>query len=353
LIFVVIQLMALSITRPLSELQGAINDIQLTKDLTKRIELKQKNEIGEIADAFNIMLNGFQDIIQSVVISVFQLKQSAENLRIASNNVEVSSTKQSDAALSMAAESEQMLSGIESIASNAKQTHAIAVRSDELSSEGENAVNLAAEEMTKIAESVKISSVSINQLGFESQQISAIVKAIREIADQTNLLALNAAIEAARAGEQGRGFAVVADEVRKLAERTSKSTLEIATMIEKILAETGQAVTSMQEGAQRVTEGVNMAHKAGKSMTNIRDGAQEVIISVSEISNALAEQEISGRHVAEGVEKVAQMATENCSSVKEIVVTSEHLLALAGSLQNVINQFKTSSSSKGSDLELF
>ena len=105
LIFVVIQLMALSITRPLSELQGAINDIQLTKDLTKRIELKQKNEIGEIADAFNIMLNGFQDIIQSVVISVFQLKQSAENLRIASNNVEVSSTKQSDAALSMAAES--------------------------------------------------------------------------------------------------------------------------------------------------------------------------------------------------------------------------------------------------------
>jgi methyl-accepting chemotaxis protein len=148
----------------LSELQGAINDIQLTKDLTKRIELKQKNEIGEIADAFNIMLNGFQDIIQSVVISVFQLKQSAENLRIASNNVEVSSTKQSDAALSMAAESEQMLSGIESIASNAKQTHAIAVRSDELSSEGENAVNLAAEEMTKIAESVKISSVSINQL---------------------------------------------------------------------------------------------------------------------------------------------------------------------------------------------
>ena len=240
----------------------------------------------------------------------------------------------------MAAATEEMLVSIQNVAENSGHAYAMASQSGETSNEGEQTVRQAADEMLRIADAVQLSSESITLLGEESKQISDIANVIKEIADQTNLLALNAAIEAARAGEQGRGFAVVADEVRKLAERTSQSTIEIAKMIQKIQTETKAAVTGMQEGTARVKGGVEKAEEAGKSMADIRNGAQQVIVAVSEINNALNEQTNAGAQIAKGVEKIAQMADENCTAVAEIANTSERLARLADSLQTQIDQFK-------------
>jgi len=339
-VFVLLQYIIRSITYPLSDIRNAIKQIQTTKDLSQRVQVVRNDEIGEIGNSFNQMVESFQKIIHQVIIGVHEVQKSSEHLHESSDRVSVSSKSQSDAAASMAASTEQMLVSIEHVAENSRHTRSIAQQSGELSDQGEQTVNQAAAEMTKIADAVNLSSLSINQLGEESRHISNIVKTIKEIADQTNLLALNAAIEAARAGEQGRGFAVVADEVRKLAERTSKSTLEISNMIDKIQAETSEAVAGMLEGTERVKGGVEMAHLAGKSMSNIRDGAQQVITAINEISTALGEQSSAGGLVAQGVERIAQMADENSSSVEEIAVTAERLAHLANSLQEAVDQFK-------------
>ena len=339
-VFVILEIIIRSITIPLSDIQNAIRKIQTSKDLSQRVALVRHDEIGEIGHSFNQMVESFQKIIQQVTTGVDEVRKSSQHLFESSHKVLISSNSQSDAASSMSASTEQMMVSIEQVAENSRHTYTIANHSGELSSEGEKAVILASEEMTKIAKSVNVSSEAINQLGEKSKQISDIVKTIKEIADQTNLLALNAAIEAARAGEQGRGFAVVADEVRKLAERTTKSTLEISTMIENILFETSEAVAGMREGTERVKVGVTMAQDAGKSMSSIRDGSQQVRVAVNEISMALGEQSSAGEDVAKGVEKIAQMADENCSAVADIASTAQRLAQMGELLQQEIMQFK-------------
>jgi methyl-accepting chemotaxis protein len=233
-----------------------------------------------------------------------------------------------------------MTASIDQISEHARTAQQVSVESGSLSEQGGRIVDDTAREMECIADTVNESARIIEQLGKHSESISAIVNVIKEIADQTNLLALNAAIEAARAGEQGRGFAVVADEVRKLAERTTKSTTEISDMIGAIQQGTKGAVDSMKSGVTRVAEGVTLSRRAGESIAKIQQGTQEVRQSVGDISNAMSEQSLASNEIARGVEHIAQMAERNSVDVRTTADTVLRLEQMASTLQTEVKRFR-------------
>ena len=185
------------------------------------------------------------------------------------------------------------------------------------------------------------SSSNVQNLTQRAAQIGSIVQLIKEIAEQTNLLALNAAIEAARAGEQGRGFAVVADEVRKLAERTSNSTQEITAMIEKIQGGTRLAIQSMEAGVVRVGEGAALAERAGEAINQIKDGVGQVVSAVNEISESLKAQSASNSENAHKVESIARLSEENSNAFRETAKTVQYIDDLARNLGNLVGRFRT------------
>ena len=194
--------------------------------------------------------------------------------------------------------------------------------------------------MNKIAEVVKQSAETVQALGKSSDQIGEIVQVIDDIADQTNLLALNAAIEAARAGEQGRGFAVVADEVRKLAERTTKATKEIATMIKQIQKDTYDAVESMNEGTKQVEAGKLLAEKAGSSLDEIIVGAERVVDIVTQVAAASEEQSSAAEQISKNIESISSVTQQSASGIQQIAHASEDLNRLTLNLQELVAQFK-------------
>ncbi|WP_437269831.1 methyl-accepting chemotaxis protein [Stutzerimonas balearica] len=309
-------------------------------DLTARIELDTRDELRQVAASFNEMAAAMRGLIGSIRDNSDHVADSARSLVTASGQIHVATQCQSDAASSMAAAVEQMTVGIEHIARNAGEADSLAHRSGELSRQGGEIVAAVVEEIRQIAASVSESAHTVAELGERSGQISAIVQVIGDIAAQTNLLALNAAIEAARAGEQGRGFAVVADEVRKLAERTARSTREIGEMVAAIQQGTSGAVQGMEQGVTRVNEGVVRAQRAGEAMHGIREAANQVQGTVAEISHALREQSAASAEIAQKVSMIAQMAEENGSAVGSNHQTASRLSDLAGTLLDNVSRFK-------------
>ncbi len=289
--------------------------------------------------AMRAMQIKLREVIREVSTNANAIVASANHLAHAAQVVLTGSQQQNDAATSVAQAVEQMTASIDQISSNADQSEKIAKQSGIISDQGGTVVADAVEEMNKIAGSVSHSSGIIRELGMSSQKISEIVNVIKEIADQTNLLALNAAIEAARAGEQGRGFAVVADEVRKLAERTSTATKEISGMITEIQSNASNAVASMEQGTIRVGEGVEKAQRAGASMAQIKQGTEQVVSTVGDITNALREQSQAVNSVAREVEKIASMVNENTLAVDDLAKTSDELNHLAEALHESIKHF--------------
>ena len=309
-------------------------------DLSARISLASRDELQQVAASFNEIVGAFSGLIRNVQQSVNQLSDAARSMADASGQISQSTLLQSEAASSMAAAIEQMTVGVDHISKNAEDAHALSSQSGEVSARGGVIVGTVVNGIEQIAGTVRQSAGLIEELGHHSEQISAIVNVIKEIADQTNLLALNAAIEAARAGEAGRGFAVVADEVRKLAERTAKSTHEITAMIDAIQGGTRKAVSSMEEGVGRVDQGVDLARQAGEAMAQIQTGAQQVVEMVRDISGSLREQSAASTEIAQNVERIAQMAEENTGAVSENAATAERLEHLAEALQAEINRFR-------------
>ena len=239
----------------------------------------------------------------------------------------------------MAAAVEQVTVSISHVAKSAASAHSLAEETGSLSTDGKSLIQNTISEINKIADSVSRSSDVIQTQGEQSDKIFSIIAVIRDIADQTNLLALNAAIEAARAGEQGRGFAVVADEVRKLAERTAISTEEITSIIETVQRGTQSAVQTMEEGRSQVGAGVQMAAKTGDSMGRVQVATHQVIDVVEDISNALREQSSASAQIAQNVEKIAQMTKENNTAITQVSLSADHLEQLSMVLKTAVGHF--------------
>lgn len=293
----------------------------------------------ELPRAFDRMQSSLREMVHEIAGAARQLVQSVALITGSSQQLSGAVTEQSNAASSMAATIEELSVSISHVSESAQEAHRLASQSGQQSADGGDVIQATLAAMNGIAETVQKSSDQIGQLGQHSEQITSIVKVIQDIADQTNLLALNAAIEAARAGEQGRGFAVVADEVRGLAQRTGKSTQEIASMIDKIQAGIRDTVGNMKIGVERVNHGVDQADQAGQAIVAIRHGSSQVVQVVDQISFALREQNAASHDVARSVETTAQMAARNRTDIQDILLANESLAALATQLERQVARF--------------
>ena len=294
----------------------------------------------ELPKAFDRMQKRLREMIQQISEAANQLVLSVQQISGASEQLSGAIQEQSTSASMMAATIEELTVSIHHVSENADEAHQLASRSGEQSKDGARVIENTLSSMNGIARTVQHSSTQVAGLGQHSEQISSIISVIQGIADQTNLLALNAAIEAARAGEQGRGFAVVADEVRQLAQNTGKSTKEIAIMIEKIQAGVRETVESMRGGVLEVSQGVKTAGTAGAAIVEIRESSEKVLQVVDQISFALREQTMASQDVARNVERSAQMAEMNNVSVQELLKTSGGLKKLATILQKEVSKFQ-------------
>jgi methyl-accepting chemotaxis protein len=235
---------------------------------------------------------------------------------------------------------EQVTVSINHVADSTREALGIAKHAGELSAEGGEVIDRAVGEMKRIAESVRAVADSIANLDQQSERISSIVQTIKDVADQTNLLALNAAIEAARAGEAGRGFAVVADEVRKLAERTTQATGEIGGMIGGIQSSAQTAVVAMRDAVSQVDRGTGLAEEAGSAIVSIRSATSEVTGVMNDISAAISEQGVASTSIAQQVERVAQAAEENSAAARESSAAAEELRRLASAMSGQMARFR-------------
>ncbi|MCK6412828.1 MAG: methyl-accepting chemotaxis protein [Azonexus sp.] len=308
-------------------------------DLTGSIPVRNGDK-GSLMVSTQRMQNNLRRMLADLRDNADGVASAAQEMASASSQVAVATSRQSEAASSMAAAVEEMTVSISQVSDSAREAHGVTSQTGGLSQEGSRAIEDTVAEMQRISTTVDAASRNIREMGEHSERISSIVGVIKDVADQTNLLALNAAIEAARAGEQGRGFAVVADEVRKLAERTAKATTEISEMIVAVQGSVHQAVATMEQTVSRVEDGVSLARRTSESIVAINEGAQRVLGTVSDISDALREQSVASNDIATNVENIAQMSEENSSAIRSAADTAAHLEKLAADTRSAIATFR-------------
>jgi len=329
-----------SIMGPLQVASRIAADIAQGNLSTPIDEPRRQDEASRLISNLATMQRDLRSMIEVVRSNAHGVNDMSEQLSGGCHQVAGSSQQQSEAAGTMAAAASEMTSSIEEITRHAEHALNMANQAEALAKNGGRVIHQVVRDMDDIARSARHSAQVIRTLDKESEAIFSIIQVIKGIADQTNLLALNAAIEAARAGEQGRGFAVVADEVRGLAGRTSASTQEIADMVLRIQSSTREAVNSMEAGVAQVDKGMAVTAEVERAISEILEATLSTRQLVNDISRTIGEQSLASNEIAHQVEMIATMSAGNNRVIGETATSTDQLSSLAGQLSQSVDRFR-------------
>ncbi len=309
-------------------------------NLSHDVPVITNDEIGVMAQNFNKMINGLRKVAGEINTATSSVASSSEELSVTSDDMHKRAEQLSGQIEQVVTAMTEVSQTVMDMAKNATHAADASKSASATAIKGKQIVDMTAEDMIRIARTVQEAATTIEELGRSSAQIGEIVAVINGIADQTNLLALNAAIEAARAGEQGRGFAVVADEVRKLAERTAQATKDITERIQSIQQAAGESVDAMKKGSNEVDKGVGLAKEASASMDTIVEASTNAMDMVQRIAAATEQQSAASDEVTQTMESISGFARESSASTEQIKVSAEALARLAAGLQETAAWFK-------------
>ena len=330
-----------SIVRPIRDMQAAVEDLaQGEGDLTHKIDLGRKDELGRLGDDLNLFVTKLHDMVKMVVNDSMQVVMGSNKVQVMAEKIGKEAEDLTLQSTAVSTASEEMSATACDIARNCLEASEGGSAATSAATAGSAIVRETVDGMDRIAERVRGTAATVETLGARSDQIGLIVGTIQDIADQTNLLALNAAIEAARAGEQGRGFAVVADEVRALAERTSRATGEISNMIRNIQEETRSAVESMELGVSEVRRGSEDAARSGEALRNILDQINSVNMQISQIATAAEEQTATTMEISGSIQQVSDIAQKAKEHIQQTSVASNNMLTMSEDLMAILGKFK-------------
>ncbi len=326
---------------PLKATNDILDDIaQGDGDLTIRVPVQNTDEIGELATNFNIFADKLQGIIQQMISVTSELSNSASSMAAITEQTSVAIRTQGEETQMVASAITEMAATSQEVASNAEGASAAANDADSEAKSGNHIVSETINSINLLANEVETSSNAITKVRGDSENIGAVLDVIKGVAEQTNLLALNAAIEAARAGEQGRGFAVVADEVRTLAQRTQDSATEIENLIATLQEGSEKAVNSMGQSRERVLATVDQATHAGESLSSITSAVETISQMNTQIATAAEEQTAVSDEISRNIENIQEMSDQTASGSEQIALASEKLASLSQQLDTLVGQFK-------------
>jgi methyl-accepting chemotaxis protein len=329
------------ITVPLGRMRDMLQDIaQGEGDLTKRLNADSKDELGEVSRWFNTFVDKLHGIINKISDTTNLVASASTQLNATAQMMATGSEEVSAQVGTVATAGEEMSATSGDIAQNCQFAAEASQQASTAAVTGAKVVDETIFLMNSIAGLVRNSANAVESLGNRSDQIGAIVGTIEDIADQTNLLALNAAIEAARAGEQGRGFAVVADEVRALAERTTRATREIGEMIKAIQLETKGAVIAMEQGVNEVAKGSATAANSGRALEEILEQINSVTTQINQVATAAEEQTATTSEISSNMQQITDAVAQTANGAQESAVAAEQLSGLADDLRVIVRQFK-------------
>jgi len=309
-------------------------------DLTIRLQAKSQDEVGELVNCFNRFIEKLQLTIKKVVDIAIPLSNMATTVSATAEETNIVTLAQQEGTNNTKFSVEELNASVQNVAENAARAAKASTQASTVSSEGAQVVETTVNTIKQLAQTVDASSKVIDQLDNDANQVGVILDVIRGIAEQTNLLALNAAIEAARAGEQGRGFAVVADEVRTLASRTQESTIEIQSTIEKLQSAAREAVTAMSNGQALADNSVEQVSKAGESLTDITSSVEQINAMTDEIAQSTESQSEAASQIVTHVDEISRSTEQTHTASKELAGVSSNLANLAHDLEILAKAFK-------------
>ncbi len=331
-----------SILDPLMQLRSSMEKIETTSDMTIVVNIESGDEIGQTVSAFNRMMRRLDSILAQVKRVALQLSAASEQLAVNSGQTNERLQQQQLETDQVATATNQMTATVSELAKSTSDAQHAAQQSEQLSSEGRRLADHNNQLTKELQEQLQQSVARAHKLEDESNNIGTVVNVINSIAEQTNLLALNAAIEAARAGEQGRGFAVVADEVRTLAQRTQESTQEIRDVVELLQIGARESVAAMNSGQEKAQECSDAIERGRESLMQIQEAVQKILDLNTHIATALEEQSSVTEEINRNVTVISEISAESASAGSEIYDASGHLSELASALQSQVNEFKLS-----------